>query len=72
MNENHEAWKQRQADGAQPRGMTLEHAAHAFGSHSVAAVRSRAKRHGIAYAARKLREGGIGLGMARLLLLEHV
>lgn len=68
MNHRHEHWKQRQADGY-VSGLTLGHAAGIFGAQSVAAVRHRARRRGVRYAAARLRAAGIGLGLARVLLL---
>lgn len=75
MNANHERWKQAMADSVagrttyNTRGMRLGHAVGIFGARAVAAVRSRARRRGARYAAEQLRAAGIGLGMARLLIL---
>lgn len=69
MNANHQRWKNARAANEPMPGLTLGHAADLFGSRAIAAVRHRVRRRGMRYAADKLRAHGIGLGMARLLLL---
>lgn len=74
MNANHEAWKQRVANQHAYEVIELSRSAvrEVLGRAWCSRVRRQARNAGVLQAARNLRKQGVGLGVARLLLLGRL